>query len=87
MGKRLILFSVSVVIFAILFFGFFQNVEARHLKLYGPQRPEKGVTWVTYVNDYVPSSSIPSATGDVGPLTSLKASVERRWLQNRRFER
>lgn len=43
MCKRLILFNVSVVIFAILFLGFFQKVEARHLKLYGMQRPEKGL--------------------------------------------
>ena len=90
MGKRLILFNVSVVIFATLFFGFFQNAEARHLKLYGPQRPEKGVTWMTYVNDYIPSSSIPTATGDVGNVMyheiEIETGITERWSQSIYFD-
>lgn len=74
----------------ILFFGFFEIAEARHLKLYGPARPEKGVTWMAYINDYIPSSSIPSATGDVGNAMyheiEIETGITDRWSQSIYFD-
>lgn len=81
---------INLVIAVVFFLSLFQIAEARHLKLYGPARPEKGVTWVTYVNDYIPSSSIPLATGDVGNIMyheiEIETGITERWSQSIYFD-
>ncbi|MDN3509783.1 MAG: hypothetical protein NG784_00525 [Candidatus Jettenia sp.] len=66
------IFHICIIVGVVLFFGFFAIVEARHLKLYGPKRPEKGVTWVTYTNDFTPSSVVPSSIGDAATFYFMK---------------
>ncbi|UJS17344.1 MAG: hypothetical protein L3J17_15750 [Candidatus Jettenia sp.] len=84
------IFHVCIIIGAVLFFGFFTIVEARHLKLYGPKRPEKGVTWVTYTNDFIPSSVVPSSAGDVGNVLfheiEIETGITDRWSQSVYFD-
>ena len=83
--RELSIFNISVVICVSLFLGFIQKVEARHLKLYGPQIPEKGVTWVTYTDDYIPSS-----TGNVGNVIfheiEIETGINKRWSQSIYFD-
>ncbi len=79
-----------VLMVVVLLLEFPQIIEARHLKLYGPKRPKKGVTWTTYTNDFVPSFSVPSSTGNIGNVIlheiEIETGITDRWSQSLYFD-
>lgn len=89
-SHKVVIFNVSGVIFFALFFVLSRSVEGRHLKLYGMQIPDEGVTWVTYTNDFIPSLSIPTSTGDVGNVIlheiEIETGINRHWSQSVYFD-
>lgn len=67
-----------------------QIAEARHLKLYGMERPRQGTTWVTYTSDYIPSYSATAATGNMGNVmyheVEIETGITDRWSQSIYFD-
>ena len=88
--QSLAVFNLSITLLVVLFASLSQKVEARHLKLYGPQRPEKGETWVTYTNDYISSSVTTSTAGNVGNVIfheiEIETGITKRWSQSIYFD-
>lgn len=88
--QRFGIFHVSVVLGTVLFLGFSRMIEARHLKVYGPEIPKPGVTWVTYINDIIPFSAVPSSAGNVGNVIfheiEIETGITDRWSQSIYFD-
>lgn len=82
--------SYRLLIFIIILLSLGWTAEARHLKLYGTERPRQGTTWVTYTSDYIPAYAATPATGNVGSVMyheiEIETGITDRWSQSVYFD-